>query len=84
MGFLPKWLTINNLISNKFFLVRFILIVSTLITLFFYLRISFSRLAINLTESKLFNQEKTKNLMILVNFLSLKGLIICTLMYNTL
>nr|YP_010327167.1 NADH dehydrogenase subunit 2 [Dryocoetes hectographus]UJG10828.1 NADH dehydrogenase subunit 2 [Dryocoetes hectographus] len=42
LGFLPKWITINQLSNSLFFSLSTILILSTLIALFFYLRISFS------------------------------------------
>nr|YP_009441916.1 NADH dehydrogenase subunit 2 [Dryocoetes autographus]AOY40124.1 NADH dehydrogenase subunit 2 [Dryocoetes autographus]AYN50455.1 NADH dehydrogenase subunit 2 [Dryocoetes autographus] len=42
LGFLPKWITINQLSNSLFFFIATILILFTLIALFFYLRISFS------------------------------------------
>nr|YP_009529017.1 NADH dehydrogenase subunit 2 [Phryganea cinerea]AXU98772.1 NADH dehydrogenase subunit 2 [Phryganea cinerea] len=76
LGFLPKWLTINFMISNKFYLMNFILIMSSLINLFFYLRIMYSFTMMNYFEIKfnsiLFNK---MNLMIFMSFISLGGLI---------
>nr|YP_010586459.1 NADH dehydrogenase subunit 2 [Plectrocnemia tortosa]UZZ44260.1 NADH dehydrogenase subunit 2 [Plectrocnemia tortosa] len=39
MGFIPKWLTINKLMENKFILVSVILIMSSLINLYYYFKI---------------------------------------------
>jgi len=46
LGFLPKWIIIENLIKiNNLFIILF-LVITALITLFFYVRISFSGLLI--------------------------------------
>nr|AOY40046.1 NADH dehydrogenase subunit 2 [Scolytinae sp. BMNH 1040341] len=45
-GFIPKWITINQLSNNSLFLLMTILISFTLLTLFFYLRITFSSLSL--------------------------------------
>jgi NADH-ubiquinone oxidoreductase chain 2 len=47
LGFIPKWLVLTNLISNNLFLLRIILVISSLITLFFYLRIIFPAMLMN-------------------------------------
>nr|YP_009442020.1 NADH dehydrogenase subunit 2 [Cyclorhipidion bodoanus]AOY40241.1 NADH dehydrogenase subunit 2 [Cyclorhipidion bodoanus] len=46
LGFLPKWITINQLSNSSFFFLSTLLISFTLITLFFYLRMSFSSLTL--------------------------------------
>lgn len=46
LGFLPKWIIIENLIKINSFFILFFIIIITLITLFFYLRISFTGLLI--------------------------------------
>lgn len=82
LGFLPKWLTINFLISNKFYFINFILVITSLINLFFYLRIIYSFLIINYFEIK-FNKiflNKT-NLIISVSIISLFGLILFTFFF---
>nr|QWB85638.1 NADH dehydrogenase subunit 2 [Tragosoma depsarium] len=83
LGFLPKWLTINNLVKNKFLMVSLILIVSTLITLYFYLRIAFSVMVINYQETPVLQAETTKMFhTMFLNFTSLAGLIISVLIFN--
>nr|YP_010034199.1 NADH dehydrogenase subunit 2 [Agelasta perplexa]QOW83738.1 NADH dehydrogenase subunit 2 [Agelasta perplexa] len=82
LGFLPKWLVINNLVQNNFFLLSFILITFTLITLFFYLRITFSTLMIYSSESLIYINKSQNMIIILFNFISLAGLLACTLMLN--
>nr|WNN64240.1 NADH dehydrogenase subunit 2 [Ceresium sinicum ornaticolle] len=82
LGFFPKWLTINNLIQNNYFLMSLILIVFTLITLFYYLRITFSTLVINSSEILIKTPEKLPFTVIFLNFASLSGMILCTLIFN--
>nr|AOY39669.1 NADH dehydrogenase subunit 2 [Scolytinae sp. BMNH 1040080] len=45
-GFVPKWITINQLSNNSMFVLMTILISFTLLTLFFYLRITFSTMSL--------------------------------------
>ena len=50
LGFLPKWIVIQSVvINNQLFLIS-ILIVITLITLFFYLRLCYSAFILNYFE----------------------------------
>lgn len=82
LGFFPKWLTVNNLIFRNFLVISLLLIVFTLITLFFYLRITFLRLTINYNENLIFIRKKNNFFIFWINLLSLIGLIICTLIFN--
>ncbi|YP_009437729.1 NADH dehydrogenase subunit 2 (mitochondrion) [Aethina tumida] len=81
LGFLPKWLTINLLVQNNLFLISAILIVLTLLTLFYYLRISSNSLVIYSSEnlSKMFY---LKNLTIIFNSITLSALVLCTFILN--
>nr|QWB85922.1 NADH dehydrogenase subunit 2 [Glenea licenti] len=81
LGFFPKWLVINNLVQNNFFSLGILLIIFTLITLFFYLRITFSSLMINHTESLNLINPTLSLSFILFNFISLTGLVTCTLIF---
>lgn len=47
LGFLPKWLIIQNLINTNQFLLLSIILIFTLITLFFYIRLTFSAFILN-------------------------------------
>nr|AND96027.1 NADH deshydrogenase subunit 2 [Cleptocaccobius convexifrons] len=84
LGFIPKWLTIQILIKMELFSLSLIVIIMTLITLFFYIRI--------ITSSMTFN--KNSNLMIknlymkqfyyiyLFNFITIMSLLLITIMFN--
>nr|QNG56262.1 NADH dehydrogenase subunit 2 [Platisus zelandicus] len=81
LGFMPKWLTINNLIYNKLFMISFFLIIFTLISLYFYLRIMFSTLILNSSENP-FNMYNKNFFIYFFNFMNLMSLLICTLIFN--
>nr|AXS65711.1 NADH dehydrogenase subunit 2 [Cerambycidae sp. 7 KM-2017] len=82
LGFLPKWLVINNLINNNFILISLILIVMTLITLFFYLRLILLGLTLMSSEILLKKNTFNNNLVMIFNFTNLIGILACTLMFN--
>lgn len=85
LGFLPKWLVIQNLVElNQIFLL-FIAVCLTLITLYYYLRISYSIYILNYNKNSwiLTNSYNNKNinLILTINFISIIGLVIVTLIY---
>nr|AYW52324.1 NADH dehydrogenase subunit 2 [Entiminae sp. ACP-2013] len=79
LGFLPKWLTINNMIDNKHYTMTTILIIFTLISLYFYLRITFSSFTINSEETIIILFNKITYFHFFTNLLSLLGMISCSL-----
>nr|YP_009040597.1 NADH dehydrogenase subunit 2 [Dastarcus helophoroides]AHG24991.1 NADH dehydrogenase subunit 2 [Dastarcus helophoroides] len=82
LGFLPKWMTINYLINENLMFLAFIMIILTLITLFYYIRITFSTLTLNSSEN-LMLKSKIKNFPIMmINTISLLSIIICTMIFN--
>nr|APX40837.1 NADH dehydrogenase subunit 2 [Calomicrus suturalis] len=84
LGFLPKWLVISNLINNNFYMLSFILIVSTLITLFFYIRITLSTLAITTNETIMKMPMLNNFFLIFINTITLLSLFLCTSIFNIL
>nr|QIV24770.1 NADH dehydrogenase subunit 2 [Agrianome spinicollis] len=82
LGFFPKWLTINGLVENNFLMLSLILIVSTLVTLYFYLRITFSTLVINSSEFTVKTPQPKMFLIMFSNLVSLAGLVACTLVFS--
>lgn len=85
LGFLPKWLIIQNLIrTNHYFLITIIL-VFTLITLFFYMRITFSAFmfnySINFWNITNFVGIKNKYVIYFFTTISILGLIIISLIF---
>nr|QNH69903.1 NADH dehydrogenase subunit 2 [Osmylus atomatus] len=82
LGFFPKWLLIQNLINNNMFMLT-IMVTMTLITLFYYIRITYSAFMLNYTEIKWMNFNYLPNFyMLILNFSSLFGLSIIFFIYN--
>nr|QRV62662.1 NADH dehydrogenase subunit 2 [Zaitzevhydrus formaster ulanulana] len=85
LGFLPKWIIIQNLSINNFFIVMF-MIMMTLITLFFYLRISYSSIMIYNNEinfNYLSNKTNFNSIFInITSFISINGLILYSMIIN--
>lgn len=87
LGFLPKWLVIQSLISINQYMLIIVLIIISLITLYFYLRICYSTLILNYTETSwnFMLNFKTKSYFLNINFLflSINGLFIfISLIFN--
>nr|YP_009678971.1 NADH dehydrogenase subunit 2 [Ceracris fasciata fasciata]AKR06215.1 NADH dehydrogenase subunit 2 [Ceracris fasciata fasciata] len=51
LGFLPKWIVIQLLIENNLTTMMTIMVIMTTITLYYYMRISFSALILSYTEN---------------------------------
>nr|AXS66636.1 NADH dehydrogenase subunit 2 [Curculionoidea sp. 27 KM-2017] len=77
LGFLPKWISIHMLIKNNFMSLSFLLIIFSLISLYFYTRLMLSSLSMKKNES-ITTMFKTSNLMHLsINFIALLSLFSC-------
>nr|YP_010526999.1 NADH dehydrogenase subunit 2 [Clanis undulosa]UXR12336.1 NADH dehydrogenase subunit 2 [Clanis undulosa] len=84
IGFLPKWIIINFLMINKFYLLTFIMMMSSLITIFFYIRIIYSSFLFNYLKMKWFKIYLKNNFMNLINLFSLisiMGMILSTFLF---
>nr|YP_010166621.1 NADH dehydrogenase subunit 2 [Hydroporus signatus]QRV62712.1 NADH dehydrogenase subunit 2 [Hydroporus signatus] len=85
LGFLPKWIIIQNLSLNNFLLTLF-MIMMTLITLFFYLRMFYSSMMINNIELNYLNIINKNNynymMMNMLTFISINGMIMYTMFIN--
>nr|YP_009906686.1 NADH dehydrogenase subunit 2 [Elaeidobius kamerunicus]QLI52329.1 NADH dehydrogenase subunit 2 [Elaeidobius kamerunicus] len=76
LGFFPKWLTVNQMIFNKFYTLMMMLIIFTLIILYMYMRLTFSSFTMN-TEESLTKMFKINSfIQFFINFSSLMSLII--------
>nr|APX39823.1 NADH dehydrogenase subunit 2 [Apteropeda ovulum] len=82
LGFLPKWLTIQNLTYNNFYSLSIILIIFTLITLFFYIRIMISTMTFSMQNSLIKSNKTTNFWIIFINMINLMGILICTNLFN--
>nr|YP_006576030.1 NADH dehydrogenase subunit 2 [Necrophila americana]ACZ58557.1 NADH dehydrogenase subunit 2 [Necrophila americana] len=83
LGFFPKWITIQGLIENKFYFLSFLMVILTLLTLFYYMRLIFSALMLNSSELNFTLEFSSNRFWIFTyNSISLVGLVFCTLMFN--
>nr|YP_010312074.1 NADH dehydrogenase subunit 2 [Creophilus maxillosus]ULF02560.1 NADH dehydrogenase subunit 2 [Creophilus maxillosus] len=83
IGFLPKWLAIENLVKINFFVMTFIMIVLTLLTLFYYIRLMFSTLVLSMNETNFSIPIKHNQFWIsLSNFFSIISFLACTVLFN--
>nr|YP_010533849.1 NADH dehydrogenase subunit 2 [Prophantis adusta]UXX47226.1 NADH dehydrogenase subunit 2 [Prophantis adusta]WIK99901.1 NADH dehydrogenase subunit 2 [Prophantis adusta] len=84
IGFLPKWIIINFLLNNNLFFMTFILIMMSLIMLFFYIRILYSSFLFNFLKlkwMKIFIKNKMINFINIFSFISTFGMILSTFLY---
>jgi len=85
LGFFPKWLVIETLTAQKIILPLTFILFFTLITLFFYLRISYNALLMGHNEInwnfKIFYRINTTKIMLIITFFSLFGLTLINFLY---
>lgn len=86
LGFFPKWITIQTIVENNLIRIPFIIVITTLLTLYFYIRITFSTTLIRVEET---NWTTNKNLkkfnnfrIISFNFIMIIRLVLCTIIFN--
>nr|APX40590.1 NADH dehydrogenase subunit 2 [Cryptocephalus mystacatus] len=74
LGFLPKWLTIQQLIFTNNYIIALLMILLTLIAMFFYLRMSLIPMTILNQENLMKNSSSINFIVIFTNFISLIAL----------
>nr|YP_007626940.1 NADH dehydrogenase subunit 2 [Anopheles cracens]AFO73327.1 NADH dehydrogenase subunit 2 [Anopheles cracens] len=85
LGFLPKWLVIQNLTNMGQLFMLTISVCLTLITLYFYLRLSYSIFMLNFQKNSWmlknnFNIKMT-SISLIFNFISIGGLVMISMIY---
>nr|YP_010730231.1 NADH dehydrogenase subunit 2 [Biomeigenia flava]WEG23046.1 NADH dehydrogenase subunit 2 [Biomeigenia flava] len=85
LGFLPKWMVIQLLIMNNQIMLLIFILLMTLITLYFYIRLSYSAFMLNYYEINWFNNSNYNfmNMMIFMkfSFFSMFGLFLISSLY---
>nr|YP_010240828.1 NADH dehydrogenase subunit 2 [Calohilara tibetensis]QTG40236.1 NADH dehydrogenase subunit 2 [Calohilara tibetensis] len=85
MGFLPKWMVIQTLTYNNQFILLFIMVMMTLITLYYYLRMSYAAFLLNYFENNWMLHMYTNNFNSLMylsfSFISTFSLLTISLIY---
>nr|YP_010257222.1 NADH dehydrogenase subunit 2 [Teratura megafurcula]QVM19046.1 NADH dehydrogenase subunit 2 [Teratura megafurcula] len=86
LGFLPKWLIIQAMAELDYLFIITLMVITTLITLFFYLRITFAAFLFSYTEVKWNYQCYYNNefyiIMMTLTMISLLGLTFSSLIFN--
>nr|AXS64912.1 NADH dehydrogenase subunit 2 [Latridiidae sp. 1 KM-2017] len=82
LGFLPKWITVNYLIETKMITLSLLMIILTLITLFFYMRLTFNSFLINSTENMIPTPFISNTWIFTLNSIFLMSLIFSTMIFN--
>nr|YP_010563165.1 NADH dehydrogenase subunit 2 [Cnethodonta grisescens]UYX61171.1 NADH dehydrogenase subunit 2 [Cnethodonta grisescens] len=84
IGFFPKWIVINFLINNNFYLMTLLFMMMSLIMLFFYIRIIYSAFMFNYYKMKWFKiliKNKLFSIINLFSFMSIMSMILTTFFY---
>ena len=87
LGFLPKWIVIQAIITNNMAPLATVVVVTSLITLYYYLKISYSSFIILNTEPK-WNLKSNKNKStkriwaLILSSISLTGIAACTITHS--
>nr|AIY62010.1 NADH dehydrogenase subunit 2 [Constrictotermes cavifrons] len=87
LGFLPKWIIIQAMVMNNMAPLAAIVVVTSLITLYYYLKISYSSFMILNAEPK-WNLKSPKNEVlknttaVMLSSVSLTGMVVCTVFTN--
>nr|YP_010437822.1 NADH dehydrogenase subunit 2 [Euphaea ochracea]UTB53954.1 NADH dehydrogenase subunit 2 [Euphaea ochracea] len=79
LGFLPKWMIIQNMIMFKEYLMILIMVMTTLITLYFYLRMMYSAFSFSNQGSKMLNENKNKMVLMISISISILGIPLITM-----
>nr|AXS65881.1 NADH dehydrogenase subunit 2 [Bostrichoidea sp. 4 KM-2017] len=83
LGFIPKWLTLNLMLKNNLILMSLIMVLITLITLYYYIRIILSSLMMNNFQMLMFLNFKQKLwIYLMINWMNLMMLIILIMLIN--
>nr|YP_010620980.1 NADH dehydrogenase subunit 2 [Periplaneta ceylonica]WAX39363.1 NADH dehydrogenase subunit 2 [Periplaneta ceylonica] len=85
LGFLPKWIIIQQMIINEMNFIISLMVIMSLMTLYYYMRICYSSFMILCIEPKWniqFYHNKVMPTMMILSSISMLGLVLCTLMIN--
>nr|YP_002970709.1 NADH dehydrogenase subunit 2 [Enithares tibialis]ACJ69534.1 NADH dehydrogenase subunit 2 [Enithares tibialis] len=69
IGFLPKWMVIQSMLTKSMYMLLLIMMLMTLITLFYYIRMMSTLMLINSTTSKLMLKTNMNNNLQLIMFM---------------
>uniref|UniRef100_D2CW12 NADH-ubiquinone oxidoreductase chain 2 n=1 Tax=Ognevia longipennis TaxID=133961 RepID=D2CW12_9ORTH len=85
LGFLPKWIVINSLMENNMLTMMIIMVMFTTITLYYYLRISFSAFILSYSEnswSMIIPMNKSSLMLPMTVMISTLGLVMSSMLIS--
>nr|AML26515.1 NADH dehydrogenase subunit 2 [Staphylinidae sp. BMNH 1274665] len=83
IGFFPKWLTIQFMIQANWIYLSFLMVLLTLLTLFFYMRLIYNFILFNHSEMKFsFSTKNNYFFLIMLNMMTLFSLILFSIYLN--
>nr|ALO76648.1 NADH deshydrogenase subunit 2 [Nigidius sp. NIG01] len=83
LGFFPKWITIQALTEMNLMPLSILMIILTLLTLYFYMQVTFSSMTLSTSIMNYnFNYLENKFLIISSNLFTILSLILLTLLFN--
>nr|YP_010024735.1 NADH dehydrogenase subunit 2 [Pseudothemis zonata]QOQ35025.1 NADH dehydrogenase subunit 2 [Pseudothemis zonata] len=74
LGFLPKWIVIQNLMLNEMYIMTLFMVMTTLLTLYFYMRVMFSSFMFMNQELKWISNENNSSITSISMMLSIAGI----------
>nr|YP_009544102.1 NADH dehydrogenase subunit 2 [Cosmoscarta bispecularis]AZJ53277.1 NADH dehydrogenase subunit 2 [Cosmoscarta bispecularis] len=80
LGFLPKWMVIQSMIFNNDYLISIIMVMTSLITLFYYIRISLMMILVNSEKPKIMSIMIDKKIMFSFMLINLLGFMMVMIM----
>nr|YP_010564689.1 NADH dehydrogenase subunit 2 [Lordithon arcuatus]UZA61066.1 NADH dehydrogenase subunit 2 [Lordithon arcuatus] len=83
IGFFPKWITIQGLIMKNFYILAMMMILMTLMTLFYYIRLISSMILMSINELNYqINFNYNYPWVMISNYINILSLIFCTILFN--
>lgn len=82
LGFFPKWLIINQIMNGRIILLGISIVILTLITIYYYIRIILRSLIYNLNWQTPYYKTWKLSIIVLLNFINLLRLIIIIYLFN--
>nr|YP_009630587.1 NADH dehydrogenase subunit 2 [Diamphipnoa annulata]QBR55094.1 NADH dehydrogenase subunit 2 [Diamphipnoa annulata] len=85
LGFLPKWMIIQTMVQMGHLTLITLMVTSTLITLFYYVRTAFGAFMLTYDEALWNNNSMTSSISsatLILSMSSTLGLIVCSIMFN--
>nr|YP_009988360.1 NADH dehydrogenase subunit 2 [Anapodisma miramae]QNM39659.1 NADH dehydrogenase subunit 2 [Anapodisma miramae] len=85
LGFLPKWIVMNSLVENNMTVMMTIMVMLTMITLYYYMQISFSAFILSYSENSWLMINKTNKSSIILSMtvmISTMGLMLTSMLIS--